>query len=348
MSRLVMPRPAFFMHMPDAFFHYHAVLELLPPDAFEVIIPDDAPQALIDLVENSGYGVSYVGELLSSRTMYKYLISDHIFLSDYHLLSELGTRQVRFFCELGYDGLMLSNDNRFYDLFLCMGKYQRSKLRFCAPEHFHFVGWPQYDRWYAGIDIDIELLQNTFNCDRYRPVVLWQPTFGELSSIELYAPLIEKLSSRYNIVIKPHDYTLYEEPERMAQLMSLRGVQAVLTEPFDAVYLMVLADYVLADYGNTPFGAVYTDQQLLLLNVPNAYEHPFTGMGSVDINLRNYYPSLDPTDGVEDVVRILEMESPWSHNGVRLQRLRERLFLNFTGRAAMDSARFIAQLPQYL
>ena len=178
--------------------------------------------------------------------------------------------------------------------------------------------------------------------------MLWQPTFGELSSIELYAPLIEKLSSRYNIVIKPHDYTVYEEPERMAQLMSLRGVQAVLTEPFDAVYLMVLADYVFADYGNTPFGAVYTDQQLLLLNVPNAYAHSFTGMGSADINLRNYYPSVDPSDGVEDVVRILEMESPWSHNGMRLQRLRERLFLNFTGRAALESARFIAQLSRYL
>ena len=99
MSRLVMPRPAFFMHMPDSFFHYHAVLELLEPDSFEVIIPDDAPQALKDLLENSAYSVSYVSALLSSRTMYKYLISDHIFLEDYHLFSELGTRQVRFFCE---------------------------------------------------------------------------------------------------------------------------------------------------------------------------------------------------------------------------------------------------------
>lgn len=347
MSRLVIPKPAFLMHMPDSFFYYHAVLELLPPGSFDIIIPDDAPPALKALIEKSAYSAQYMSDLTSARTLYKYLISDHIFLDDYHLLSDLGTRQVRFFCELGYDQLMLSNDNRFYDLFLCMGKYQPKQLHFCGSEHFHQVGWPQYDRWYAGMDVDLALLQDTFDCDRYRPILVWQPTFGELSSIDLYGPLIQRLSTRYNIVIKPHDYTLYEEPERMNYLMGLRGVQAVITEPFDAVYLMVLADYVLADYGNTPFGAVYTDQRVILLNVPEAHSHPFTGMGSSDITLRNYYPSLDPDSTLEDVVRLIEHEDPWQ-NSMRLQRLRERLFLNFTGRAAQQSANFIQSLERYL
>lgn len=348
MSRLVMPKPAFFMHMPDSFFYYHAILEQLPPESFDVIIPDDAPPALIELLENSDYTARYISELVNARTMYRYLISDHIFLDDYHLLSDLATRQIRFFCELGYDHLMLSNDNRFYDMFLCMGKYQRRHLNFCAPENFHVVGWPQYDRWYAGMDVELELLQDTFNCDRYRPVLVWQPTFGDLSSIEAYAKIIEKLSTRYNIVIKPHDYTLYEEPERMALLQGLKGIQAVITDPFDAVYLMVLADYVLADYGNTPFGAVYTDQRLLLLNIPEAHSHAFTGLGSSDITLRNYYPSVDPDTNVEAIVRLIEQEDPWSQNGMRLQRLRERLFVNLTGRAALESARLISQLPQHL
>ncbi len=346
MRRLVIPKPAFLMHMPDTFFHYHAVLEQMLPGTFDIVIPDDAPQPLIDLIEGSGFGASFIGELVSSRTMYKYLVTDHIFLQDYHLLNEIATRQVRFFCELGYDQLRLSNDNRFYDLFLCMGKYQRLKLNFCSPTHFRMVGWPQYDRWFAGIDVDLDLLQQTFNCDRYRPVVIWQPTFGELSSIERFAPLIERLSTRYNIVIKPHDYTLYEEPERVTYLQSIKGIQAVITDPFDAVYLMVLADYVLADYGNTPFGAIYTNQRLLLLNVPEAHLHPFTGLSSSDITLRNYYPSIDPEDPLEKVVGLIEDEKHWQ-NTARQQRLKERLFMTVTGRAAKDSADILSRFVRF-
>ncbi|HEY9844272.1 MAG TPA: CDP-glycerol glycerophosphotransferase family protein, partial [Candidatus Obscuribacterales bacterium] len=251
MSRLVLPKLAFLIHIPDLYFHYRPVLDLLPQESFDIILPDEPPAVLLEIMEARQYHYAYISDLMMSRTMYKYLISDHIFLNDYHLMQELATHQIRLFSELGYDRLQLGNYNRLYDLILCFGRYQEQRLNFCKGTRFAQVGWPRYDAWFQEPDVDREALLDRLNCDRYRPVVLWLPTFGELSSIPAYAETISKLSDRYNIIVKPHDYTLLEEPEYLT-LLYHNHLQTVLTDPFDELHLYFVTDCVLADYGNTP------------------------------------------------------------------------------------------------
>lgn len=346
MSRLVIPKLAFLFHIPEMYYHYKAVLDRLPQEGFDIILPDDPPPVLLEIIESRQYRATYISELLASRTMYKYLVSDHLFMHDYKLLQEIGTRQIRFFSELGYDRLQLGNYNRLYDMVLCFGKYQEQRLNFCSRTRFFQVGWPRFDGWFQDIDVDRETLLDDLNCDRFRPVLVWLPTFGDLCSIDAYAETIGQLADRYNIIIKPHDFTLLEEPERLQALKRLK-IQALITEPFDEMLLYFIADCVLADYGNTPFGALYCDKRLILLDLPDAYQHEFTGMGSSDIVMRNSYPSVDPGDNPDVLIRLIEGDS-YQVDENRLNRMRDRLFAPFYGRAAQEAANILAAVDQYL
>lgn len=346
MSRLILPKLAFLMHIPDIFFHYRPVLDLLPQESFDIVLPDDPPPVLLDIMEAKSYRYTYISELLNARTLYKYLVSDHLFLNDYHLLQEIGSKHIRFFSELGYDRLQLGNYNRFYDMVMCFGRYQMQRLNFCSRTRFVQVGWPRFDDWFLEPEVDREALLDRLNCDRFRPVVLWMPSFGDLSSIEAYAEMIPHLTERYNVIVKPHDYTLLEEPERMAILNKLH-VQTVLTDPFDELQLYFVTDCVLADYGGQPFGSLYLDKRMVLLDLPDAYAHPFTGMGSSDIVLRNHYPSIDPGDNPDTLIHLIEGDT-YKVDSLRTFRLRERLFSSFYGRSSQEAATILGAIDQFI
>lgn len=346
MSRLVIPKLAFLLHIPDIYFHYRPVLNLLPPDGFDIVLPDDAGPELLKIIEQKQYHFVYISDLLESKTLYKYLVTDHLFLQDYQLLHKIGQKQIRFFSELGYDRLQLGNYNRFYDLILCMGKYQENRLSFCSQTRFVKVGWPQMDKWYEGIDVDLNSLLDRFNCDRYRPVIVWMPTFGDLSSIDYYAETIHSLIDRYNIIVRPHPYTILDEPERIDVLQKLR-VQKVVVEPLDDLVLFALGDYILSDYGGAPFGAVFTDQRMILLDIPDAFSHEFTGLSSSDVVLRNYYPSIDPGDNPDTLIALIEGDDIWK-NSARHHRMRDRLFAPNYGRAAHEAAALLASIEQHI
>jgi hypothetical protein len=347
MSRLVIPKLAFLFHIPDVYYHYRPVLDLLNQESFDIVLPDDPPPVLLELMEARQYRYSFISDLLAAKTMYKYLVSDHLFLHDYKLLQEIGTRQIRFFSELGYDRLQLGNYNRLYDMVLCFGRYQELKLAFCSKgTKFFQVGWPRYDAWFQELTLDREALLDDLNCDRYRPVLVWLPTFGDLSSIDYYAETIGQLADRYNIIIKPHDYTLLEEFDRLEVMKRLK-IQSLISTPFDEMLLYFIADCVLADYGSTPFGSLYCDKRMVLLDVPDAYNHEFTGMGSSDIVMRNHYPSVDPNDNPDTLIRLIEGET-YNVDNVRLNRLRDRLFAPYYGRAAQEAATILGAIDQFL
>lgn len=346
MSRLVIPKLAFLFHIPDVYYHYRPVLDLLPQDSFDIVLPDDPPPVLLEMMEAREYRYAYISDLLAAKTMYKYLVSDHLFLNDYKLMQDLGTRHIRFFSELGYDRLQLGNYNRLYDMMLCFGRYQEQRLNFCSRTRFFQVGWPRFDGWFQHLEVDREKLLDDLNCDRYRPVVVWLPTFGDLCSIDAYAETIGKLADRYNIIVKPHDFTLLEEPERIQALRKLK-IQSLISEPFDEMLLYFIADCVLADYGGTSFGSLYCDQRLILLDLPNAFEHEFTGMGSSDVVMRNHYPSVDPGDNPDVLIRLIEGET-YRVDNTRLNRLRDRLFAPYYGRAAQEAATILAAVDQFI
>ncbi|MGE3724171.1 MAG: hypothetical protein AB7I41_01370 [Candidatus Sericytochromatia bacterium] len=347
MSYLMVPKMAFLFHIPEMYFHYRNVLNLLDPASFDIILPDEAPDALLDIVAANEYRFSYISELLHAKTLYRYLISDHVFLHDYNLMNRLGTRQIRFISELGCDRLNLTNWNKLYDMIFCFGRYQERKLKFCKGIWIFQTGWPQFDPFFQDVDIDLEGLQRKYNCDPNKPTLLWTPYFEALCSIEIYAERMAALTDRYNVIVKPHDYTHFEEYERVKLLEQL-PFTSVTKRPTDLLELLVLADTVFADYGSTPFPPLYCDKRQILLHVPYAPEHEYVGFGSSDLTLRSYLPTLQPDAPLDAFYELLESEEPWLRYEQKQNTLKDRFFAATYGSSSQVTAKLLTTLDKYI
>lgn len=333
MSYIQIRKLAFLLHLPELYFHYKNVLDILNPEDFDIILPDEASGELIQIMIDNDYRYASISELLDAKIKYKFLVTDHVFLNNYQLLHQLGARQIRWISELGCDQLNLSHRNLIYDMILCFGRYQERKLKFCRHAWLMRVGYPRYDAFYQNVGYDMKALREEFNCSPSKPILLWMPGFDTFSSVEDYAETISMLSDRYNVLVKPHAYTLLDEPERMALLNSL-SYTSMINEVYDDLPLLYMADFVLADYGHAPFSAIYLNKKILLLNVRGVSEHEFMGYGSSDLALRRSLPSVEPETPLIDWVSLFEDEDIWYKQVFQRERLQERYFhVNFGGGA---------------
>jgi hypothetical protein len=347
MSFLMVPKLAFLFHLPEMYFHYRNVLDILDPHSFDIILPDEAPETLLEIVAANQYRFSYISELLQAKTLYRYLVSDHVFLQDYNLMNRLGSRQIRFISELGCDRLNLTNWNKLYDLIFCFGRYQERKLKFCQGIKIFQIGWPQFDGYFQNLEVDHDALLEKYNCDSQKPTLLWLPYFDSLCSIDIYAERMATLTERYNVLVKPHDYTLIEEYERV-QLLDSLPFTAVIKQPTDLLELMWITDTVFSDYGNTPFPGLYCDKRQIMLHVPYAPEHEFVGFGSSDITMRSYLPTLQPDAKLEDLYELLEADKPWNRYEQKQNFLKDRFFASTYGSSSLLVAKILATLDHYI
>lgn len=99
-----------------------------------------------------------------------------------------------------------------------------------------------------------------------KPTVLYLPTYGEYSSIEsLYKPL-EKLQSKYNIIVKLHHGTTFLEPNRVE-----------LFKNFDKVYdhkismkkLFSEVDMVISDSSGAIYDSIATHTPVAIYDIKN-------------------------------------------------------------------------------
>ncbi len=92
------------------------------------------------------------------------------------------------------------------------------------------------------------------------------PTWGDLSSVDLYMNSILSLSSKYNLLIKVHHNTDILEKNRVTMKNSKQihffGANT------DALDLLSLADIVISDYSGAIFDAIYCDKPVILCDIP--------------------------------------------------------------------------------
>ena len=121
----------------------------------------------------------------------------------------------------------------------------------------------------------------------------------------------------------------------------------MIREHIDNVELFQLADFLLCDYGGSAFGGIYTDRNVLLLDLPNAEADPLMGEDSSDIWLRKYLPHLgaQQSDRLEE---LLEDDSLWNAQRPMRKSLSQYYFAPFYGYAGQIAAVAIANAAHSL
>lgn len=93
--------------------------------------------------------------------------------------------------------------------------------------------------------------------------LLYLPTYGAESSLEIFAELVDELKDKFEVKVKLHHGTTFLEPERKSLMQS--KVQSVFDHHTALTDLIQDADIVLSDGSGAVFDALYTNTPIAIL-----------------------------------------------------------------------------------
>jgi folate-dependent phosphoribosylglycinamide formyltransferase PurN len=343
-------RIAFAIHAAELINHYRSIWELLDPAGFELVYASADPRdnaRVFSFAQAHGYSASFVGDVIEQGRVFEAVVSNHIAsagnLGTAFVVQRIGRRQVRLMYSLGKDGWNFRPWNNDYDLIMCFGPYQAGKLAEFEHPRVVQIGYPRFDRFFS-MPVSKREMVARLGADPDKPTLVWLPTWAAECSIPAFADTIAGLRDEMNVLVKVHPLTATTEPDHMAALADA-GLQTVTDINFDNVDLFYAADAVAVDYGGSPFGAVYSDRDMVLLNTPEPANREFelSPEGSLDRRLREWILNIDPGEG--QLVRdYLQDSAAREQQRVVRRTLRGSLFAPFDGCSAQAAALVLKNL----
>lgn len=160
----------------------------------------------------------------------------------------------------GKELTMFGSRHRSWDLYLCLGPrvYEIIKLYTWAE----IVGYPKFDDWFNGRLNESCIAEIKEKLDLSKKTVLYLPTHGDLSSIDALADELKKNAFYYNVLVKPHYYTPYEEAERLKKLQHKDIF--IFQDGADLLPFFKVADAVISDNSSGIFDAILADKPLVV------------------------------------------------------------------------------------
>ncbi|MBT5399829.1 hypothetical protein HOL24_04735 [bacterium] len=190
-----------------------------------------------------------------------------------------------------------------FDLHLCHSDidYNLVRKKF-SNEKCLKIGYPRYDNV-----IDCKKSKNIINkefsqINSKKPLIVWvsahikiEDEFGY--NIELWAPVVKKLTDEYNVIVRPHPKTCIVG---QTLINNIKESRLIIDQKFDRKMniLYQAADVILADYGGSVLDSIYMKKNIILLNMPNTtefYKWRIDGK-YLDNYVRNNIKSVDYKD----------------------------------------------------
>jgi hypothetical protein len=341
------PAVAFALHSYELVHHYRGIWRHLDPATFEIVTASEhAPdnERIAAFAAEAGYRSSFVADALEGGRRFAAVVSNHVGSAGTigrmaePAIQRLGDLQIRVMYALGKDTWNFASWNDRYDLILCWGPFQAAQLAQYDRPRIVQVGYPRFDRFFAITESRREMVTR-LGGDPDRPTLAWLPTWAEHSSIDAFVDLVAALRDTFNVLVKVHPVTARTETERMARIAAA-GLTVVDGTQSDNIEVFHAADIIAADYGGSPFGAIYADRDLVLLNTPLPWINPIhepAGADSLDTRLREWILNVDPDEA--DAVRayFADPAAREQQRAVR-ERLRRSLFAPFDGYASQAAA----------
>lgn len=145
------------------------------------------------------------------------------------------------------------------DANLAYGPYSAKKLSLYGP--VFDIGNPRLD---AAINQDLDNDSLFTLRDRLcaqKPTILYCPTWGKLSSINLFMSHISSIANDFNVIVSLHHNTILREKSSLPKNVNLDPLLPV-DDPM--LYYLISSDIVVTDYSGTMFDAIALDKPVIL------------------------------------------------------------------------------------
>lgn len=210
--------------------------------------------------------------------------------------------------------------NKGFDLCLAYGAYAEERLLPHVPTVS--VGHPRYEpreegRLAAEVpDMDGNPLSEWLAQDTGREVILYCPTWSELTSIPVFIRMADRLLERYRVIVKLHHGNLLTDGIDLS--LFRRKEFFVCDETVDLFDLFPVSRLVLSDYSGAIFDAMLAEKAIVLINHPEAHTPEtrlstlnrmglaFDGISdptvSLDVKVREFLPQINSPDEAIPVI----------------------------------------------
>lgn len=242
-----------------------------------------------------------------------------------------------------------------FDLILAYGA--RDYQYFSLYSQSRIVGNPKFDDWFNGKFDTTLLTEINTRIDPQKKTVLYLPTHSDLCSIDDLADEIKKLAKNYNVIVKFHYYTPYEEPERVKRMQDPNTV--CFNDDADLITLLSVSDVVLSDNSSVIFDAILADKPVIATDfalnkqsvVPGEYKlyrrglaEELTYFGSIEQKVKKE-GKIMALKSCEELPRVIHdaLEDPRHYQQSRKE-LREELFAFRDGKSGERAASAISDL----
>jgi len=265
-----------------------------------------------------------------------------------YLPLQAGIRQIRFMYGADIsDGWSLAEWNRIYDLYLCHGPNDETRLKERFKGKTVFMGYPRYDAYFSSsLDIDETIAE--FGLDREKQTVLWMPTVDayneNICSIPFFAESVSSLMGDFNVIVRPHPLSFTQDRAGIELLESL-GFNIDRNTIRDMNPLYRIADVVLCDYGGSAFGALYLGKQLVFLETPS--KRGVISNGSSTLELMRHFPTLKTAD-INNLRTLLNDKEYWQEQLARGRELSDVFFADYRGNSSEKTARILENIDSIL
>lgn len=213
------------------------------------------------------------------------------------------------------------------DLNLMYGQYSCERVTPFSPSIA--IGNPKFDGWRPPLDPASKIAAKLrMGFDPAKKLLLYMPTWGDLSSFQDLLPQFGALNRSFEIALKMHHNNEFKLVH-WRELASASGIRHIFDGAADQLKLLSCADLVISDYSGAIFDATYARLPVVLYQ-PRPKEHvgiqKFT-LDSLEFARRNEIGLVchTPSDfgdavktALESSVRIVQ----------RAESLREKLFVD--------------------
>lgn len=161
---------------------------------------------------------------------------------------------------------VLGPTNMLYDLICAPGLHWAKAMEQYLDVKTIITGSPKFDDWFSGNVSGNEIWQNIIVRDPNKKSILYAPTWGEVSTCHMCQEQIIEVSKHYNLIVKCHDGTYWQEPERWERFKEKNIL--VVNGDVDIQQIYKIVDFVIHDNSGGIFEANLVGKPIILVDRP--------------------------------------------------------------------------------
>lgn len=252
------------------------------------------------------------------------------------ILEGTGKLHIRLMYGLAKEEWNFSWWNIYYDAILCYGDYDYQNLNIF--NNCFKIGNPKFDNWFLNKLPNKKVITARFDIDKNKETILYAPTYGELSSIDVWIKEIKRLEEIYNVIIKLHHGTSYLTSELKRRQYITSNFRNVVTDNVDLLEILKISDILISDNSGVIFDGILSEKKVLLLNTE--INLLMEGDSSPEQRIRKDIININH-DSKHDLMKILKDKKIFHIQNEKLETLISKLYKYNDGFAGNRAANII-------